>query len=95
MAVTRVRGELHCYNCGYIAAKFEGEHAGGNLRARLITPANGPGVRRRPGAPPRCGRCGGRLFMEDIEVIRPGMPTENAPIVPLASLFFANAGAGE
>ena len=88
MPVAKVRGELHCYNCGYVAAKFEGERSDGNLLARLITPSNGPGVRLRRGAPPRCGRCGGRLFIEDVEVVRPSNLSTEAPIVPLGSLFF-------
>lgn len=92
MEDTKVRGELHCYNCGYVAAKFEGEKDGQNLTARLITPASGPGVRLRHGARPRCGRCGGRLFIEEMEAIRPGPFTVDTPVVPLASLFFANAG---
>lgn len=71
MGVAKVRGELHCYNCGHVAARFEGEKDETGLRARLIAPANGPNVLLRRGAPPRCGRCGGQVYLDEVEVVRP------------------------
>lgn len=72
----KVRGELHCYNCGHVTARFEGEKLESGFRARLIAPINGPSVRLRPGAPPRCGRCGGQVYLDEVEVIKPPRPHE-------------------
>lgn len=79
-----VRAELHCYHCGYVAARVEGkaEGLGAPLsETRLVSPPVGPGFRLRPGRPPRCGRCGGPLFLDDVEVIRYA-PTVIVPLPP-------------
>lgn len=79
-----VRAELHCYHCGYAAARVEGmtEKAGGPVKdARLVAPASGPGFKKRPGRPPQCGRCGGPLYLDEIEVIRYA-PTVIVPLPP-------------
>jgi len=76
-----VRAELHCYHCGYVAARVEGERGEPIAQARLISPAVGPGVRLRSGRPPRCGRCGGPLYLDEVEVIRYA-PTVIVPLPP-------------
>lgn len=77
----KVRAELHCYHCGYLAARIEGEAGAPLTEARLISPQIGPGVRLRRGKSPRCGRCGGPLYMDDLEVIR-YEPTVIVPLPP-------------
>ena len=64
----RIRAELHCYHCGYVAASVEGERDRPLAEARLIPSAIGPGLHVRRGQSPRCGRCGGPLYLTDIEV---------------------------
>ena len=61
-----VRAELCCYHCGYIAAGVREEP--GKL-VRLIPPASGPGVRFGSSHVPRCGRCGGPLYLDGIETV--------------------------
>ncbi len=61
-----MRAELCCYHCGYVAASVREEP--GKL-PRLIPPATGPGVRVGPNREPRCGRCGGPLYVDDVEAI--------------------------
>jgi hypothetical protein len=92
MPAVKVRGELHCYNCGHVVARFEGEKVETGLRARLIAPANGPSARLRKGAPPRCGRCGGQVYLDEVEVVRPA-PSKPTVIdsQPEESLFTAHA----
>src|SRR5258708_28991463 len=78
------RAELHCYHCGYVAARVEGKVAavGAPMTdSRLSKPATGPGVNVRPGRPPRCGRCGGPLYIDEIEIIRYA-PTVIVPLPP-------------
>lgn len=87
MSVAKVRGELHCYSCGYVAARIEGERDEAGLKARLITPAVGPGVRLHRGAAPRCGRCGGRVYLDEVEVMRPS-PAETAAAIRIGELFY-------
>ena len=73
----KVRGEFHCYHCGYIAASVEMPE-GPASKVVLLRPAlNGPGMRREPGQPPRCGRCGGPLFLTEVEAVpKVTLPTE-------------------
>jgi hypothetical protein len=80
-SVMKVRAELHCYHCGYLAARVEGEAGQTLSQARLISPAIGPGVRLTKGRPPRCGRCGGPLYLDELEVIRYA-PTVIVPLPP-------------
>src|SRR5258708_3079599 len=78
------RGGLHCYHGGYVAARVEGKVAavGAPMTdSRLSKPATGPGVNVRPGRPPRCGRCGGPLYIDEIEIIRYA-PTVIVPLPP-------------
>lgn len=80
----KVRADLHCYHCGYTAGRIEGsiEQTGDPVKEqRLVAPAGGPGFRLRPGKAPRCGRCGGPLFLDDIEVIR-YVPEPIKPLPP-------------
>jgi seryl-tRNA synthetase len=45
---------------------------------KLVAPAAGPGFRSRLGEPPRCGRCGGPLFIDEIELVRYVTPETSA-----------------
>ncbi|MBX6771268.1 MAG: hypothetical protein IRY83_06050 [Chloroflexi bacterium] len=67
----KVRAELHCYHCGYIAATVEGSLERPIETARLIQAPVGPGAYIQPGDRPRCGRCGGPLYLAEIELARP------------------------
>jgi hypothetical protein len=78
------RAELHCYHCGYVAARVEGKVAsiGAPMTdSHLTKPATGPGFSLRPGRPPRCGRCGGPLYIDEVEIIR-YTPTVIVPLPP-------------
>lgn len=77
----KVRAELHCYHCGYLAARVEGETGQKLSEARLVSPQIGPGVRLAKGRPPRCGRCGGPLYIDELEVVRYA-PTVIVPLPP-------------
>jgi hypothetical protein len=75
----RVRGELRCYHCGYVAAHVEETRDLPGAPFQIIPSPDGPGVRRGVGQPPRCGRCGGPLFVDDIDVVRGHPPRRIAP----------------
>jgi hypothetical protein len=79
MMTRKVRAELHCYQCGYLAAWVEGESTRPFAESRVISAEIGPGVRQSAGQPPRCGRCNGQLYLDAIEVIR----YEPIVVVPL------------
>ena len=86
----RYRGELHCYHCGYAAASVEMREGTANGAVLLIPSTNGPGIQRIAGQPPRCGRCGGPLYLTEVEAVpkaisaavveaaRPGRPRKVA-----------------
>ncbi len=65
----RIRADLCCYHCGYVAATVEGDRERPLVEARMIASDRGPGVRLRPGQPPRCGRCGGPLYPDALTML--------------------------
>jgi|GEM_PF-5730540 len=67
----RVQADLRCYHCGYVAAHVEGDRDQPLSQMRLVPSTGGLGVRLRPQEPPRCGRCGGPLYQDALESIRP------------------------
>ena len=60
------QGELHCYQCGYVAGQIEEKDG---QPWQLIPAASGPGVIMRAGQRPRCGRCGGSLYVDEVDVV--------------------------
>ncbi|HVC32767.1 MAG TPA: hypothetical protein VNL16_04585 [Chloroflexota bacterium] len=88
MASVKVRGELHCYDCGRVAARFEGEKGDDGLRARVIALATGPGVRLRPGSAPRCGHCGGRVYLDEVELVRPAPTVVASAVMENKNLYY-------
>jgi hypothetical protein len=62
-------GELCCVCCGYVAGEIVGDDRLPLSTAQLKVSRHGPGVVRRAGERPRCGRCGGRLLVEPRDVI--------------------------
>ncbi len=66
----RIRADLCCYHCGYIAGTVEGDRDQPLAEARLIPSSAGPGFRLSPGQLPRCGRCGGPLYLDELSVNR-------------------------
>jgi len=79
-----VRAELHCYHCGYQAARIEATAESKTsplVDVRLVAPSAGPGFKLRYGKTPFCGRCGGPLYLDEIEFIRYA-PTVIVPLPP-------------
>jgi hypothetical protein len=66
----RVCAELRCYHCGYVAAVVEGARDQPLTKARLVFSTVGPGIQLITGQLPRCGRCGGPLFLDEVEAVR-------------------------
>lgn len=66
----KVKGDVKCYHCGYVSGHVVGE-AGTPMTSRLFTPSptyHGP--LPRPGERFTCGRCGGPVYLDDIEIVR-------------------------
>jgi len=66
-----ITAELHCYHCGYVAAQVGGDDAVSPYRFHLVSPRPGGGLRQEAGRPPRCGRCGGPLYLDEMQIVRP------------------------
>jgi hypothetical protein len=64
-----IRADLCCYHCGYVAGTVEGDRERPLVEARLIPASTGPGLRLSPGRPPRCGRCGGPLYLDELSML--------------------------
>lgn len=66
----KIKGDVKCYHCGYVSGQLVGE-ATTPLKSRLFTPSpTYSGPLPRPGAPFVCGRCGGPVYLDDIEVVK-------------------------
>jgi hypothetical protein len=66
-----ITAELHCYDCGYVAAPVGGNTAVAPFCFHLVLARPGGGLRLVEGRQARCGRCGGPLYLDEIEVVRP------------------------
>ena len=75
-----ITAELHCYHCGYVAAQVGSDTAVAPFRFHLVLPRPGGGLRLVEGRRVRCGRCGGPLYLDEIEVVRP-RATDDRPIL--------------
>ncbi len=72
----RIRADLKCYYCGHVSGQIEGETTQ-PIRYAVFSPSTTPGrgPAGRPGRPLRCQRCGGPVYLDEIEVIRPRRPS--------------------
>ena len=65
----RVVGDVKCYHCGHVSGQIEGERTD---RLVLHTFRPRPGYRGQPPKPGqriRCERCGGPVFLEDLQPV--------------------------
>ncbi len=68
----RIRADLKCYYCGHVSGQIEGDTTQPIRYARFSPSAPpGRGTGGRPGRPFRCQRCGGPVYLDEIEVVRP------------------------
>ena len=82
---TVTRAELHCYRCGYIAGSLEESRLNHHRVCRLIPPRWGPGFSRSTEYVPRCGRCGGPLYLEDSETVSVADQADPTLPIPVAA----------
>lgn len=65
-----IRADVKCYYCGFVSGQLEGDSRDPlHIRAFRPAPTYG-GPLPRPGDRVRCGRCGGPVFLDEIEVVR-------------------------
>jgi hypothetical protein len=76
-----VQAELHCYHCGYGAARLEVEAGLPLEQAQVFSPANGPGYRRRGNGTLGCVRYDGPLYLDEVEV-RPAYAVDQEDALP-------------
>ncbi|MGH2460617.1 MAG: hypothetical protein ACRDIY_17325 [Chloroflexota bacterium] len=65
-----IRADVKCYHCGHISGQVEGDPDNPRLRWHFRP---GPGGSTRPEPERRlirCARCGGPVFLDDVESIR-------------------------
>jgi hypothetical protein len=74
-----IRADVKCYYCGFVSGQIEGDpdgaHPQWNFRFRAgVTQPSEPSSRQI-----RCVRCGGPVFLDDIETVRtPARATQAA-----------------
>jgi hypothetical protein len=65
-----IRADLKCYYCGHVTGQVEGDTTE-PVRTRAFYPRPGyAGTLPKPGERIRCSRCGGPVYMDDVEIIR-------------------------
>ena len=70
----RICAEIKCYHCGYVSGQICGE-SDGPLRWDELRPnPNHTGSLPQPGAPLRCFRCHGPVYLDEIEKQRVTRP---------------------
>ncbi len=74
----KVRADIKCHTCGFVSGEVIGQAPDGELnprqsriRAEQIIPSTlCPLPWPVAGQPVRCGRCGGTVYLDDIDIIR-------------------------
>ncbi len=66
-----LRADVKCYYCGHVSGQVQGDYE--DPRARWsFQPAQGSAIQRLPTRTGiRCLRCGGPVFLDEIEAIHP------------------------
>ncbi|MDE3075485.1 MAG: hypothetical protein KGJ86_08655 [Chloroflexota bacterium] len=70
----RFRGDLMCMVCGRFLGRVTGSKGANGVRldSFMPGPAFEPGA--DGGAPKRCDKCGGHLYLDEIEALNGGEP---------------------
>lgn len=72
-AAIKVTGDVKCYHCGHVSGQVEGVR-GERLVLHTFKPRPGfKGPVPGPGDRIRCDRCGGPVFIEDLQPVLPGI----------------------
>ncbi|GIW11611.1 MAG: hypothetical protein KatS3mg061_2668 [Dehalococcoidia bacterium] len=74
----RVRADIKCHACGFVSGEVIGSVVdgplgprNGRLRGEQIIPSPlCPRPWPRPGEPLRCARCGGAVYLDEIDILR-------------------------
>lgn len=66
----RVCAEIKCYYCGHVSGQICGESEGPLRWDELRPNPHFKGTIPRPGEPLRCFRCGGPIYLDEIEKVR-------------------------
>lgn len=77
----RVVGDVKCYHCGHVSGQIEGTRTDRLVLHKFKPSAGFQGPEPRPGESLRCNRCGGPVFLEDLQ---PALPSVEP--VPLAAM---------
>lgn len=65
----QVIGDVKCYHCGHVSGQIEGTRTD-RLVLHTFTPRPGfRGQAPKPGERIRCERCGGPVFLEDLQPV--------------------------
>jgi len=77
-----IRADVKCYYCGHVSGQMEGDPAGSQARWSFRTPEGTTQPIQLNGQRIRCDRCGGPVYLDEIETIR---TSSRAAVAALAS----------
>lgn len=72
--VRRLRASVVCYHCGHTSGEVEADEAA-PLGTGVFAPTTGTAAVPLRGGRPRCMRCGGPTYYDDVKTIRLKSPT--------------------
>ena len=65
-----IRADVKCYYCGYISGQIEGDPENTHPLWRFRSCSGGSNNIRLGRRQIRCGRCGGPVYLDEIETVR-------------------------
>ena len=77
-----IRADVKCYYCGHVSGQMEGDPSNSDSNWNFRTTTGLIRPFRQKDQRIRCGRCGGPVYLDDIETIR---TSERAMEAALAS----------
>ena len=81
----KIRADVKCYYCGHVSGQIEGDPSGSqspwSFHSRSGAIVNLQNRRQRI----RCGRCGGPVYIDEIESVRGLSAATRGALVALAS----------
>lgn len=88
----KVVGDVKCYHCGHVSGQIEGTRTDRLVLHKFKPSANFQGPVPQAGQSLRCNRCGGPVFLEDLQPILPGVEPVPLPVSQLSRKRGRSAG---
>ena len=79
-----IRADVKCYYCGYVSGQIEGDPGSARSNWNFRSNAEVPSNARQRGRRIRCCRCGGPVFLDEVETVRQSIPLAEPSLAGVA-----------